>query len=148
MAARGRFQPTPRKKGELKMDGFEIGVSRDLIVVRPEGDFVVEAGNSIERSLVEKSYGAQFPRNVIFNMDGVGFIDSSGAALLLKISRMVVSNGGYFAIYNLNRGVGKTLELLRLDCLLNVCRTIEDCFSRLAAFGISRHETLLCSSEA
>ena len=129
------------------MDGLEIIVNRNLVAARPAGDFADEDVEIIERCIIQRSYDAASPRDIIINMDGVDFIDSSGVGLLLKISRMVVSQGGCFAIYNLDRNVERTIERLRLFGLLNVCRTAEYCFIRLAAFDASRHDPQFCPCE-
>jgi len=53
-------------------------------------------------------------RRAEVDLEGVGFIDSSGVGVLLSIYRKLPSEGAQVVLRNLEPGVRSTLELLRL----------------------------------
>ncbi|GAB4530075.1 MAG: STAS domain-containing protein [Anaerolineae bacterium] len=59
-------------------------------------------------------------RNVLINMQGVGFIDSSGISTLVKGLKRCRQNGGDLYISNLQQAVFIIFELTRMDKALNI----------------------------
>lgn len=60
-------------------------------------------------------------REVIFNLDGVRFIDSSGFATLLKAAEAAKRHGTEFKICNVSEDVVELIELLDLQDTLPIC---------------------------
>ena len=118
----------------------EIAVAKDIIVIRPEKDFVMDPLGDFREEKIIKAMQNLSRVNVVFNMDNVEFIDSYSAGILLKFSSAVKANRGFFAVYNLKEGPRKTIERLQLMNILNVHTDAEGCFANLAALNGKRGE--------
>lgn len=118
----------------------EIAVAKDLIVIRPDKDFVMDPQGDFHEETVIKAMQSLSQVNVVFNMDNVEFIDSYSAGILLKFSSAVKAKRGFFAVYNMKEGPRKTIERLRLINILNVHTDAEGCFENLAVSNAADDE--------
>jgi len=64
-------------------------------------------------------------KNVVVNLTGVGFIDSSGLATLVKGLKRCRQNGGELSLSNLQQPVLIIFELTRLDKAFTIYDTEE-----------------------
>ncbi len=62
---------------------------------------------------------------VIFNLDGVRFIDSSGFEVLMDISKRAIEFGSRFKLCNVTDDVKELIILLELEGKFSVC-TVEN----------------------
>lgn len=118
----------------------EIAAAKDLIVIRPDKDFIMDPQGEFIEDVIIKTMRSISNMNVVFNMDRVEYIDSYNVGILLKFSNAVKANRGFFAVYNMKQGPRKTLERLRLINILNVQTDIEGCFENLAAYNRTHGE--------
>ncbi len=70
--------------------------------------------------------------NVILDLDGVEFIDSSGIGVILYCIRQLEKQGGKLRIANTNDTIRSAFELVRIDRLAEICETR---FDAIAAFN-------------
>ena len=64
-------------------------------------------------------------RNLIFDLQQVDYIDSSGLSSILTANRLWKDNGS-FVLTNMNsEGVRKLIEISKLDGILNIIPTID-----------------------
>jgi len=109
------------------MKNYEIFSGKDLIVAAIEGEIVSRAYPDIEKEIVMNLNNIG-NKKVVFNMEKVGFIDSSGIIFLLRLKSMISSGGGFMVIYNLQQNIEKSLVKLRLNKVLNLSKDAEQCF--------------------
>ena len=60
------------------------------------------------------------PRDCVIDMEGLTFMDSSGIALILKISRLMAETGGRAWVENARRQPLRVLDASGIDRLLQV----------------------------
>jgi anti-anti-sigma regulatory factor len=76
-------------------------------------------------------------------MDNVDFIDSIGVVFLLRMRELIEGNGGFFAMYNLKEGVERVLRRLRLEKILHVFKSAEECFASMLSDELKFEESAL-----
>ena len=117
------------------MERYQIADAADLIVARPEGEITSNTYPTFEKLVFSKiEVGTKF----LMNMEKVDFIDSQGAAFMLRMRELVQANEGYFSIYNLNPYIYKVLSRLRLEAILNTARNPIQCFRKMLGFEMKR----------
>lgn len=70
--------------------------------------------------------GAEGYRNLILDLNQVGFIDSSGLSSILLAKRMCNDAGGVLALCNLNNQVQSLIRISQLEDVLNIFPSLED----------------------
>lgn len=103
---------------------FEMEEMGHVAVVTPEGD-VLDASNSAEFKQ-DVSSVLESKTQVIFDMSGMRFIDSSGCGALLSCLRKLKSKGGGLKIFGLSKQVHSLFQIIRLDQILGTYETRED----------------------
>jgi len=69
---------------------------------------------------------AEGMRNLILDMTGVKYIDSSGLSALLVGNRIFHEGGGMFIIVGISDHVMKLIKISQLDNVLNLLPTVEE----------------------
>lgn len=64
--------------------------------------------------------------DLIFDMDQVGYLDSSGVGLLIQIYQQQRSSGHELIFINMKAAVFKVIQLTRLDQVLKIYTSLED----------------------
>ena len=72
-------------------------------------------------------------KQLVLDLKGIGFIDSSGLATLVRAFKRARSAGGNLALADLQPAVQKVFELTRLDKAFDVFRSSADAIQRLAS---------------
>lgn len=84
------------------------------------------------RKVVSK-YLEEGPANIILDLSGVDFIDSSGIGALVQISKQVQAQSGLFQLIG-NARVTQTLKLVRLEKFLLQKANVQEALEALEAF--------------
>ena len=105
----------------MELDTEKIG---DITVIKVLTD-VLDASNTEEfktaiTPIFEKS------KKVLFEMNQVKFIDSSGCGVLLYCLRQLNSSGGTLKLYGLQESVRTLFDLVRMHRIIEVFETRED----------------------
>jgi len=99
--------------GELNISTI---VKRGVLIVQVEGEMDMHAAEQF-RSSVDGGLETSGAKNIIFNLNGVTFIDSSGVGVILGRYKKVSILGGKLAAVNVKPQVARILEfsgLLRI----------------------------------
>ncbi|MBL7816918.1 MAG: STAS domain-containing protein [Saprospiraceae bacterium] len=85
-------------------------------------------------SILAPSLKAQFSfmcdegiSNLILDLNDVKYVDSSGLSAILLGDKVWKKTGGSFILTNLNPAVKKLIEIAKLDSVLTIIPTIEEC---------------------
>jgi len=105
----------------MKLEMEEMG---HVAIVTPEGD-VLDANNSPEFKQDVSSI-LESKSQVVFDMSGLRFIDSSGCGALLSCLRKLNSKGGDLKLFGLSEQVRSLFQIIRLDQILGTHETRED----------------------
>jgi len=88
--------------------------SSDAVNVLPlEGEIDLHGSSRVERSLA--SIIAKRPEQVVVDLSGVTFIDSSGLAVLINAVQDIKEYGGKLTLAGINNNVRSIFEIARLD---------------------------------
>jgi anti-sigma B factor antagonist len=102
-------------------------------VLELTGEIDLHSSGSL-RSALKVCSDAQTPV-VLMDFKRVGYIDSSGLAILIEYLKEAAKFGGKFALFGLEKKVATLFELVRLDQLFVIA---EDQEGALARLGVSR----------
>lgn len=69
---------------------------------------------------------AEGVKNIILDLSGVKYTDSSGLSALLVGNRIVQEDGGIFVLSGLSDHTTKLIKISQLDSVLNILPTVEE----------------------
>jgi anti-sigma B factor antagonist len=95
-----------------------VGSDRRVVVVEAAGDIDLHRSADFQRSLLEVT--AQKPGQVIVDLSGVPYMDSSGVASLVKLLARVRRDGGVVKLAGLTPRVRSVFEITRLDTVFQI----------------------------
>jgi len=99
----------------------------DILVVRLKDS---QRLNALITEPVKEALLAYFNKpntNLIFNLEGVAFIDSSGFGVFLSAMKAANNNYGQFKICNVNTDVMELFKLLQLHHVFEIYDTLDSC---------------------
>lgn len=67
--------------------------------------------------------------NLVLNLDGIKFIDSSGFGVFLSIMKTAANNQGKFKISNIGNEVMELFKLLQLHNVFEIFDDVDECVS-------------------
>jgi anti-anti-sigma factor len=77
--------------------------------------------------------------NLILDLTGIDFIDSSGVGALVQLAKLAQSRGGIFQVVS-NPRITQTVKLVRLEKFLSLRNSLQEALDHLAAEGGGRPE--------
>lgn len=86
---------------------------------------LLDAFSELSFRKVVSSYIDQGPKNLVFGLDKIEFIDSSGLGALVQIVKKVRDEGGTVQIVT-NPRVTQTVKLVRLEKYLSLKPSLEE----------------------
>lgn len=66
-------------------------------------------------------------KNIVLNLDGIEYVDSSGFGALLSILRNAKNNNSNFKICNVSQDVMELVKLLQLHNVFEIHDSVEEC---------------------
>jgi len=84
-------------------------VHSDTLIARLDGEIDLRVTDDLRRRL-ERELDHSRARNLILNMSGVTFLDSSGLGVILGRYKRIVSQGGSMALVGVSPAVRRVLE--------------------------------------
>lgn len=104
---------------------------QDILVVRLKDS---QRLNALITEAVKEALLAYFNKpntNLIFNLEGVSFIDSSGFGVFLSAMKAANNNYGQFKICNVNAEVMELFKLLQLHHVFEIYDTLDSCLKSI-----------------
>ncbi|ETR74400.1 MAG: anti-sigma B factor antagonist [Candidatus Magnetoglobus multicellularis str. Araruama] len=114
---------SPIKKEIKNLPAF-ADWDEDIIVVTLPGD-TLDAGNCQEFKAAILCI-LETPNKVIFNMENIQFVDSSGCGTLNASIKRIKKHGGDIKICNVLDQVGAIFRLIKLNRVFHICNTREE----------------------
>ncbi|MFC1548906.1 STAS domain-containing protein [Candidatus Omnitrophota bacterium] len=87
-------------------------------VFRVEGDIDINTSPDIKKSF-DKAISEKKDK-IVINLEGVGYVDSSGLATLVEILKNMRAYGGKLKLANLSPKVKGLFEITKLDKLFDI----------------------------
>lgn len=97
--------------------GFEY-VDR-LLIVKINGDIDHHSCEEI-RTGIDKEISLKNPKSILFDMEQVGFMDSSGIGVLIGRYKQVAGNGGTVGMINVKPQVLRICEICGLQKIIRI----------------------------
>lgn len=98
-------------------------VDQTAVIVLP-GDHL-DANNSKEFKADIVSY-LESEKQVLFDMSGIRFCDSSGLGAILSCLRKMNESGGDLKLFGMNKSVRALFELVRMHRIIDILNTQEE----------------------
>ncbi|WP_443081738.1 STAS domain-containing protein [Synechococcus sp. Nb3U1] len=92
----------------------------------------------IFRKVVTK-YLEEGSPNIILDLTGIDFVDSSGVGALVQLAKLVQSHSGIFQVVS-NARVTQTVKLVRLEKFLSLRSSLQEALDHLTAAGTDNAE--------
>lgn len=105
----------------------------DTLLVRIKGELDMHTADDLRQRV--EHYLQEYPslKNMIMELKGVGFIDSSGVGVILGRYKTLKARGGQIGAANLNPTIKRIFEMSGMLKIMPVYDTMEDAEQ---AFGI------------
>ena len=98
--------------------GYEIQKKDGALIVKVYGEFDLHAADYARKD-IDKYIKSEGIKHVIFDLEGLTFIDSSGLGVILGRYRKVSENGGQVAISAAPQTILKVMEISGLTRLIS-----------------------------
>lgn len=89
-----------------------------IMIFRMSGDIDINTSPDIKKSFDDAV--REKKEKVLVNLEGVGYVDSSGLATLVEILKNLRSYGGKLKLSNLSEKVKGLFEITKLDKLFDI----------------------------
>lgn len=104
---------------------YSIDKQDKYCLIRPEEEKLDSTkAPSLKSELI--TLQAEGTRNVILDLSGVKYVDSSGLSALLVGNRVFHEQGGMFVLSGITEHVMKLIKISQLDGVLNILPTVEE----------------------
>jgi len=90
-----------------------------LLVVRINGDIDHHSCEEI-RSKIDKEIASKNPRSILFDMEQVGFMDSSGIGVLIGRYKLIANGGGKAGMINVKPQIMRLCEICGLQKIIKI----------------------------
>ncbi len=100
----------------FKATSREVG---NVTVIDMDGRITLGEGSALLRDLIRENL-AKGRRNIVLNLAGINYIDSSGLGELVSGYRLIKSEGGEIKLLNLNKKVTDLLQITKLYTVFDI----------------------------
>ncbi|HYE83683.1 MAG TPA: anti-sigma factor antagonist [Clostridia bacterium] len=90
-----------------------------LLIVKINGDIDHHSCEEI-RSRIDKEITLKNPRSILFDMDQVGFMDSSGIGVLIGRYKLIANSGGKAGMINVKPQILRICEICGLQKIIRI----------------------------
>jgi anti-sigma B factor antagonist len=101
----------------------EVREERETLIVALSGDVDLESSPEARQVLLEC---VARQRDVLVDLSGVGYMDSSGVASLVEAYQQSKQQGTRFALASVNPSALRVLQLARLDTVFTIHSTLAE----------------------
>lgn len=98
---------------------LEFEYAGKLLIVKINGDIDHHSCEEI-RSKIDKEITLRNPKSILFDMEQVGFMDSSGIGVLIGRYKLIVNNGGKAGMTNVKPQVVRLCEICGLQKIIQI----------------------------
>lgn len=104
---------------------FSVNKEERYVTIKPEEKSITAAfAPKLKTEFI--LYKSEGFRNIICDLNEIGYVDSSGLSSFLIGQRICKESGGNFVLCGLNDSITKLIELSQLDTILSIVPTLEE----------------------
>ena len=100
----------------FKVTSREVG---NVTVIDMDGRITLGEGSALLRDLIHENL-ANGRKNILLNLAGINYIDSSGLGELVSGYRLIKSEGGEVKLLSLNKKVSDLLQITKLYTVFDI----------------------------
>jgi len=104
----------------------------DIMITEAAGELDHHSAAGL-REDIDEAMNAFHCRNLIFNMEKVTFMDSSGIGVILGRYNKVLHKGGTLMIAGCSEYIGKILQMAGVFSIVGCCSTVDEAVSIIRA---------------
>jgi len=101
-----------------------VGPDNKAVVVEAAGDIDLHRSTTFQQGLLDVARGG--PERIVLDLAGVGYMDSSGVASLVKLLARVRRDGVELKLAGLTPRVRSVFEITRLDTVFDIHGSTEE----------------------
>jgi len=105
-----------RSSAKTQTSSREVG---DIAIIDVVGKITMGEGNVMLREIVREMSDKGI-KKILLNLQGVGYVDSSGIGELVRTFTTVRSKGGQVKLFNLSKPVQELLEITKLYAIFDI----------------------------
>ncbi len=103
---------------------FDITKVGDVTVIKLSGRVDVQSALELEKEM--NNILSSGSNKIVFDMNDVQHLSSSGIRVLISTLRRTMSSNGWVRLARVNQSVKKILKLVELESLFTYYETVED----------------------
>ncbi len=92
--------------------------SEQTTIIKPEKDIVASCVDELKKEVLGHIQGGS--KEIVFDLDQVSLIDSSGIGLIIASQNQIKKDGGEVKVINASEDILKMFKIMRLDKHLNI----------------------------
>ncbi|NMB08779.1 MAG: anti-sigma F factor antagonist [Tissierellia bacterium] len=100
-------------------------IIKDNLIIRLEGELDHHTSEEVRRKIDSEYYNNNL-LNMVLDLGGLNFMDSSGIGLIMGRYKNCKEQGGKLSIVNINSKVERILEMSGLMKIVNIYITVEE----------------------
>lgn len=112
------------------MAHYNTAYSDNNLLIQLEGEITIGCSLSFKNDLKE-AMAKQGCYEILVDLNGVTFMDSSGLGLLISLFKEVNENNGHIVFFNMQDYILKLVRLVRLDQVFLIAMTQDEAEFRL-----------------
>ncbi len=109
---------------------FKSYEKEGVVVIVPEGELDVTNSTAFRNKVVEE-FIENGKVNIVIDMSGVGYMDSSALGTVISLYKNCRMNGGSLAIAGLMDTVRRLFSITALDKVVPIYPTVEDAIKNM-----------------
>ncbi len=94
-------------------------VTNNNLIIRIDGDIDHHTCEEI-RNKVDQEISRRNPKNIIFDMKNVNFMDSSGIGVIIGRYKLIMNSGGITAMINVKPQIKRVYEICGLKKIIPI----------------------------
>jgi len=110
--------------------GIKIDIRERTLVAVPEGELDHLQAERL-RVQIDTAFDRSVCKNILLDMQGVSFMDSSGIGMIIGRYKNTEKRGGKLALANMSDAVGRLFELSGLAKIILRTKTVDDAITVL-----------------
>lgn len=116
-----------KQEDSMELTSFERG---NVLIVRLESESLDAKQTSEFKEKILQLIHEKKPEGIVFDLERLQFIDSSGLGAFLSLLRKLNSYGGYLCFARMSKSVKTIFELVSMQKIFDCCETVEGAIER------------------
>ena len=109
---------------------LEVKKETEYTLISIDGEIDLYNARQLKEKVTQAAEHSESP-NMIMDLKGVDYIDSTGLGILIGIKRRAAEKGGKLVLVLRSDRINKLFEITGLKNIFNICNSVEEAGSKL-----------------